>query len=105
MTLYAGEMIQVRHQARGYDGETLTNTNVGVTITIWGLDGVTVLVNEVAMTYSPSLVFEDGGLGGWYYLWDTPTEPGAYLARCTVTGAGMEAWEFKTIRLRRTKRV
>ena len=103
MTLYGGETIQIRHHAKGYDGEELDGDSADVTITIWDLDGTTVLVDEAAMEYSPALVFDDETVGGWAYLWATPTEPGAYLARCTISGAGLDAWEYKTIRLRRSK--
>lgn len=104
MTMYSGETIQVRHRAVGYDGETLTGANIAATVTIWDTDGTTVLLDEQPMTYSATMVFDDGNVGGWYYLWPSPANaPGAYLARITATGAGINAWEFKTIRLRKTK--
>jgi hypothetical protein len=103
VTLYGGETVQIRHRVKGYDGETLNDSDVVVTITIFDLDGVTVLVDNAPMDYTPSITFDDGSVGGWVYLWDTPAEPGAYLARCNVAGTGLDAWEYKTIRLRRSK--
>lgn len=103
MTLYAGETIQVRHHVSNYDDGELGEGDVDVLLQIWDLDGITVLV-EAPMEYSPDLVFEDGTVGGWRYLWATPADaPGAYRAKCTVTGTGMNAWEYKTIRLRKSK--
>lgn len=102
MTLYAGETIQVRHRGEDYEGNALTSVEVDASITIWDLDD-TVLVNEAQMTYDGTLVFDDGNVGGWYYLWTSPTIAGAYLARMTITGTNIDAWEYKTIRLRRDK--
>jgi hypothetical protein len=106
VTLYAGETVQVRHAAFGFDKQRLSpDDGVVATITVWALDGETVLVDEAAMSYDAGLKFDDGGTGGWLYHWDTPEVPGAYEARCRVAGAGgIDAWEFKTIRVRRNRR-
>jgi hypothetical protein len=109
MTLYAGETAQVRHGALAYDAKTrLTSDDVDVTITIWDIDNTTELVSEEPMVYDADLDIElEGeavaGTGGWTYLFETPDEPGAYRARVTVTGLGIEAFEFKTIRTRTPK--
>jgi hypothetical protein len=102
MTNYAGETYQVRHYALGYQKEDLTDDEVTVVITIWDLDD-TVLVDDEAMQYDATLVFEDDHVGGWFYIWESPTVAGAYLARFTATGSDIDAVEFKTLRLRRSK--
>ena len=101
MTLYAGETVQVRHQAFDYDEGRLTDADIDVAITIWDIDGTTVLV-DAPMAYDPSIKFEDGSEGGWFYVWATPAVAGAYRARCTATGDGISAWENKSIRLRQS---
>lgn len=109
MTRYAGETPQVRHWVKGYDGQQLTNVDVAVTITIWNREKTAILVNEAPMTWSATLESEpdEAGItqvGGWYYAWASPPgAPGSYLARCTATGGGTPAWEYKTIRLRADK--
>lgn len=104
MAQYAGETYQVRHFAKDYNKQPLEGTGLTATITIWGLDGTTVLVNEAPMIWSSTIVSAaDGQEGGWFYVWDSPPVSGAYQARCTLMGAGVEAWEYKTIRLRRDR--
>ncbi len=104
MTLYAGEKPEICHWAQDYQGAQLTDVGFTVTVTIWDLDGETVLIDEEPMEYDETLTSTDATpqVGGWFYVWASPAgAPGAYRARCTVVE--MQAWEYKTIRLRRDK--
>lgn len=109
MTLYSGENPYVMHWAKHpLTGVQLTDVDVTVVITIWGLDGV-VLINDAPMIYDATLtsspspgLAEAPQVGGWYYVWDSPVNsPGSYKARITIVE--LQAWEYKMIRLRQDK--
>lgn len=104
MTVYAGEKPYICHWAKHpLTKEQLTGGDVAVVITIWDVDN-TVLIDDAVMVYDAELTSDETipQVGGWYYVWESPPgAPGAYQARITVVE--FQAWEYKTIRLRRDK--
>jgi hypothetical protein len=94
MPLFVGETVRVKTSAKDYDERALTDEEVtAAKISIYDSDN-TVVVDDADMAYDATSLF-------WYYDWDTTSaDPGAYRAKCTLTGIAFTSWEYATIRLR-----
>lgn len=94
MTMYASTQVRISASVVDFDGNPMSPTDfLTVTITVYDIDGSTVLVDTADMDWnSVSMLYQ--------YFWDTPPVAGAYSAIVNVTSGSFTSLGKKYIRLR-----